>query len=158
MKNMLVAIFVMLYALPGFAVEREQLLGVWKLQTYEIEFQDTGEREASFGAHPNGFIIFTPEGRMMAVLTAEDRKVPQTDADRVAAFRSMYAYSGIYRLEDDRWITRVDTAWNESWVGTDQVRLYRLDGDTLTVTSNWRTYPNYDGRIARGFLTWVRVK
>ena len=84
--------FIFSCALPGLADEREQILGVWKLQTYDVEFQDTGERKALFGAKPNGFIIFTAEGRMMAVLTAEARKVPQTDADRAAALRSMFAY------------------------------------------------------------------
>ena len=150
--------FIFSCALPGLADEREQILGVWKLQTYDVEFQDTGERKALFGAKPNGFIIFTAEGRMMAVLTAEARKVPQTDADRAAALRSMFAYSGIYRLEDDRWVTKVDTSWNEAWTGTDQVRFYRLEGDKLTVTSAWHPSVNFDGRTARGILTWVKVR
>lgn len=159
MKRTLVSIYFMLFcALPGLADEREKLVGVWKLQTYVVEFQDTGERTAPFGAHPNGIGIFTPDGRAMAILTAEGRKAPQTDADRAAAFQSMVAYSGTYRLDDDRWITTVDIAWNEAWMGTDQIRFYRVDGDTLTVTSNWRPYPLFDGRVARGLLTWVRVK
>jgi hypothetical protein len=159
MKKALTAICLMLFlALPALADERQPLVGLWKLQTYDVEFQDTGERKTSFGANPNGFIIFTPEGRMMAVLTAEGRKVPKTDADRAAAFRSMYAYSGIYRLEDDRWVTKVDISWNEAWIGTDQVRFYRLKGDTLTVTSAWGASSNPDGRVVRGILTWVKMR
>ena len=158
MKKFLFAIFLMSCAIRSLADDREQLIGVWKLQTYEIEFQDTGERKTQFGEHPNGFLIFTAEGRMMAVLTAEGRKVPQTDSDRAAALGSMFAYSGIYRLEGDHWTTKVDTSWNEGWTGTDQVRFFKLDGDALTVTSNWRAYPNLNGRVARGFLTWTREK
>ena len=159
MKRLLVAIYLMLFcALPVLADERQQLVGVWRLQTYDVEFQDTGEHAAPFGAHPNGFGIFTPEGRTMGILTAEGRKAPQTDADRAAAFQGMVAYSGTYRLEDDRWITTVDIAWNEAWMGTEQVRFYRVEGDTLTVTSNWRPYPLFDGRVARGLLTWIKVK
>ena len=159
MKKILAAISLMLgFAMPSWADDREQLIGVWKLQTYEIEFQDTGERKTQFGDHPNGFLIFTAEGRMMAVLTAEGRKVPQTDSDRAAALGSMFAYSGIYRLEGDHWTTKVDTSWNEGWTGTDQIRFFKLDGDALTVTSNWRAYPNLNGRVARGFLTWTREK
>ena len=159
MKKILVAMTLMLCcALPSFADDREQLIGVWKLQTFEVEFQDTGERKTPFGAHPNGYGVFTPEGRTMAVVTAEGREVPKTDADRAAAFATMIAYTGMYRLEGDHWITKVDTSWNEAWVGTDQIRFYKLDGDALTVTSNWRAFPNFDGRIARGHTTWVRVK
>ena len=99
MKKILTAISLMLgFAMPSFADEREQLIGVWKLQTYELEFQDTGERKTQFGEHPNGFLIFTAEGRMMAVLTAESRPIPQTDSDRAAALGSMFAYSVIPNL------------------------------------------------------------
>ena len=159
MKKILVVMVILFScSLPALADEQQQLVGVWKLQKYEVEFQDTGERTAPFGNNPNGYGIFTPEGRTMAILTAEDRKVPQTDADRADAFRSMVAYTGTYRIEGDRWITKVDTAWNEAWIGTDQIRFFRLDGDELTVTSNWRPYPLFDGRVARGLLVWSRVR
>ena len=29
----------------------------------------------------------------------------------------------------------VDISWNQSWTGTHQVRFYKLDGDTLTLTT-----------------------
>ena len=158
MKKILFAIFLMSCAVPNLADDREQLIGVWKLQTLEVEFQDTGERKTPLGSHPNGYGIFGREVRTMAVLTADGRTATQTDADRAAAFGSMIAYTGMYRLESDHWITKVDTSWNESWVGTDQVRFFKLGGDALTVTSTWRAYPNLEGRVARGFLTWVKEK
>ena len=138
------------------AQEREHMLGVWKLEAFEVEFQDTGERQPPFGAHPNGYIIVTAEGRMMALLTAEGRPTPHTDAERAAAFRSMYAYSGTYRLEGDRWLTQVDTAWNEAWTGTDQLRFYRFAGEKLVVTTPWGTPVGFEGRQTRGILTWVK--
>jgi len=142
----------------AFGQDRERILGTWKLESVYIEFHDSGERKTPFGANPNGYIIFTPEGRMMALLTPESRKAPQTDAERAEAFKSMYAYSGIYRLEGDRFITKVDTAWNEAWVGTDQVRYYRFEGEKLIVTSAWAASPNFDGRRIRGILTWEKSK
>jgi hypothetical protein len=159
MKRLLISTYLMLFwALPALGGERQPLVGVWKLQTYSAEFQDTGETKAMFGANPNGYIVFTPDGRMMAILTAEGRQTPQTDADRVAAFQSMSAYSGTFRVEEDRWITTVDVSWNEAWTGTEQMRFYRLDGDTLTVTTAWRSNVIYDGRITRSTLTWIRAR
>ena len=70
----------------------------------------------------------------------------------------MVAYSGIYRVEEDRWITTVDITWNEAWMGTEQVRFYRIDGNTLTVTTPWRPSVIFDGRIARTLLTWTKIK
>ena len=143
---------------PTFAQEQERILGVWKLEAFDIELQDTGERKPAFGANPKGYIIFTAEGRMMALLTAEGRPVPQTDAERAAAFRSMYAYSGTYRLEGDRWLTMVDTAWNEAWTGTEQLRFWRFDGEKLVVTTPWGVPFDFEGRQTRGILTWVKEK
>ena len=94
----------------------------------------------------------------MALLTAEGRPVPHTDAECVAAFRSMYAYSGTYRLEGDRWLTHVDTAWNEAWTGTEQLRFYRFAGEKLVVTTPWGTPVGFEGRQTRGILTWVKEK
>lgn len=142
----------------AYAQDLERMLGVWRLESFDVEFQDSGEKNTPFGANPNGYIIFTPEGRMMALLTPEGRKAPQTDPERAEAFKSMYAYSGTYRLEGDRWITKVDAAWNEAWTGTDQVRYYRFEGEKLVVTSAWAASPNFDGRRVRGILTWHKAK
>ena len=49
----------------AYAQDRDALVGVWKLMTWEYEFQDTGERRAVFGRVVNGFLIIAREGRMM---------------------------------------------------------------------------------------------
>ena len=60
MQRVLVGMYLVMFcALTGLADERQQLAGVWKLQTYDVEFQDTGEHKAPFGANPNGYVIFT---------------------------------------------------------------------------------------------------
>jgi hypothetical protein len=150
----------MLIASPALASDVEQqLLGVWKLESFYIEFKATGEKKNVYGERPNGYLVFTPEKRMMGLITAEGRKKPETDADRVTAFRSLLAYSGIYRLEGDRWVTKVDVAWNEAWIGTDQMWFFKLEADTLTVVSMWQPSPNLPGNPeTRGVLVWSRVK
>jgi hypothetical protein len=142
---------------PVSADDRSKMLGVWRLLSYDLEFQDTGERRPFFGKKPVGYIIFTPQGRMMAYLEAENRKAPQTIEEQAAAYRTLHAYSGKYRLEGDKWVTKVDAAWNVSWVGTDQERFYKLDGKQLHVISQWiRGGAAVDGRMVRAFLTWER--
>jgi hypothetical protein len=143
----------------GASDVEQQLLGVWKLESFDTEFKTTGQRKNIFGEKPNGYLIFTPEKRMMALLTAEGRKKPNTDEDRIAAFWSMSAYSGIYRVEGDKWTTKVDVAWTETWTGSDQIRFFKLEGDTLTVTTTWLPHPNLPGNPeARAVLVWSRVK
>jgi hypothetical protein len=71
----------------------------------------------------------------------------------------MIAYSGSYRVEDGRFITKVDTSWNEAWIGTEQVRFVRLEGDTMTLTSAWQPDPNAAGNPDVRFVAvWTRIK
>src|SRR2546422_6473711 len=106
LKRLVVLLGLFAVAHAAYAQDREKLIGIWKLLSFETEFQATGERKPNFGKNPNGFVIFTPEGRMMAVLTAEGRKAPETDEDRAALLRTMFAYTGIYRLEGDKFVTK----------------------------------------------------
>ena len=152
-------VFVVIAYQPAFADDRQKLLGIWKLVSFETERQDTGERSPLYGKSPKGYIIFTPEGRMMAVIEGEGRKAPQTEEERAALFRNMFAYTGMYRLENDRFITKVDVSWNPAWSGTDQARFYKLDGEELHIISAWAPSITFAGRpMVRGFLKWVRAK
>ena len=49
-------------------------------------------------------------------------------------------------------------AWNPAWIGTDQVRFYKLEGDRLVVNSAWAPSTNFPGKIVRVYVTWTRVK
>ena len=151
---------VLLIASPALASDSEQrLLGLWKLESWYTEFKATGEKKNVYGERPNGYLVFTPEKRMIGLITAEQRKKPETDEDRVAAFRSMAGYSGVYRVDGDRWITKVDVSWNESWTGTEQMRFFKVEGDTLAVTTPWLLNPNLPGSPeTRGVLIWSRIK
>ena len=72
--------------------------------------------------------------------------MPTTEADRAEAFQKLVAYSGRYRLEPpDRLVTSVDVAWFEPWIGTDQVRTYALDGDSLDIFTTPGRMPRQGG-------------
>ena len=139
--------------------QREKLLGTWRIVSVESEDQATGAREPVLGIGLSGYIIFTPEGRMITLVTGGDRKEAKTDEDHGDLFRSMVAYSGTYQVEGDKFVTRVDVAWNPVWVGTEQTRFFALEGDLLHVTTAWGQSIAGAGKGAgRGILTWERVK
>ena len=159
MAKWFLALFCLALAVgSAVADDRASLLGIWKLVALEVEFQDTGERRPVYEKQPTGYLIFTPEGRMMTVIEGGGRKPPRTDDDRALLFRTMSAYSGLYRLEAGKWITAVDVAWIPSWTGSEQVRFYKLESDGLIVTTAWGPAPNSPERVARSTATWVRVK
>jgi hypothetical protein len=133
-----------------------QLIGTWKLVSAVMEDVETNERKFAWGTKPNGIIVLTPTGRWIAVQTAEGRRPPHTDEERADAFRSMLAYSGHYRTEGQQITIKVDIAWDESWIGTEQVRSFRIEGDKLHVEAAPQPYANFGGRVMRGILVWQK--
>src|SRR5262249_15782897 len=129
MRGILLGLCLLLAAVPARAddkSDREKIVGTWKLVSVVYEDQETKAPTPVYGEHPKGYQIATPEGRWLALVTAEGRKVPQTDEDRAQALRPMISYSGRYRVEGGKVVTKVEVAWNEAWVGGEQTRFIRF--------------------------------
>src|SRR5208282_2448402 len=96
-----------------------------------------------------------------AILVWEKRPKPTdvnpTEPERAELHRTMTAYAGTYTLEQGKVTHHVDISWNEAWTGTEQVRFFKLDGDTLTITTAPAKHPA-DGREGISILVWERVK
>ena len=159
LKALALSIVALIATQAAMADDRERLIGTWKVVSFDNEFQDGSPRRALYGEHPTGFVILTADGRMVAIVEGEGRRPANTDEERAALLRTMFAYSGMYRLEGNKWITKVDVSWNPAWNGTDQVRFYKLDGNRLEVTGAWNPNPNLPGSpITRGVVLFERAK
>ena len=159
MRIVLIAAALVAAALPARADDAERIVGTWKLVAVTYEDAQTKERTPVLGEHPRGYQIATPEGRWLALVTADKRPVPKTDEERAQALKSMIAYSGRYRVEDNKVITKVEVAWNEAWVGGEQVRFLRFEGDdVLNIESPPMPHPNVDNKTVKVIVTWARDK
>lgn len=141
------------------AADGGSVVGTWRLASYEVEVQATGQKLPVMGQHPTGYTTFMPDGRVFFVLTGEGRKAAKTDQERGELLSTLVAYTGTYRVEGDKWITKVEVAWNPEWVGTEQVRPFKLEADRLEVLTPWRLMPNWaDKGMTRSIITFDRVK
>ena len=150
-----------LIATPAIADDaelRQQIVGTWTLVSVVYEDQETKARTPVLGEHPRGRQIATADGRWLALVTAEGRPVPKTDAERAQALRSMIAYTGRYRVEGGKVITKVEAAWNEAWVGGEQTRFIRFEGDRLFIESPPMPHPNVNDKIVKVIVIWDREK
>ena len=135
---------------------RRLIVGTWSLVSVVYEDVASRERTPIYGEHPKGIQIATSEGRWLALMTAEGRSIPQTDTDRAQALKSMIAYTGRYRVENGQVITKVEAAWNEAWVGGEQVRNIRFAGDRLFIESPPMPHPNINDKTVRVIVVWQR--
>jgi hypothetical protein len=128
------------------------LVGTWKLLSFQFESEGTDERFDAYDEHPQGFAVFT-EARVFFLLTAGDRLATDPAGE---LFERMCAYSGRYRIQGDRIITTVDSAWHPSWIGTEQTRYFKHDGDALSLMSDLIEFPKFPGKRVSGTATWQR--
>lgn len=141
----------------SFAADGNAVQGVWKLVSYQVEVQSSGELMNPMGKNPTGYVIFTPESRVWFVLTAEGRRPGKTVEEKAELLDTVIAYTGTYRIEGNKWITSVEVAWNPAWVGTEQSREFKADGKLLQVLTPWRVMPNWaDKGMTRSIITFER--
>ena len=144
-------------ALPG----ESPIFGTWKLRSLLFEATATGQRSSPFGDHPVGYLSYSADGRMYAIGVVEDRPKPRdplpTDQEKVKLQESMFAYAGTYTADGEKVVHHVDISWNESWTGTDLVRFYKLDGNTLTIRTA-RAENAFDGEEGEFVLVWNKMQ
>ena len=160
MRAALVGLFAMLVtgAQADDNALRQQIVGAWTLVSVVYEDQQSKERTPVLGEHPRGRQIATADGRWLALVTAEGRPVPKTEAERARALQTMIAYTGRYRVEGGKVVTKVEAAWNEAWVGGEQTRFIRFEGDRLFIESPPMPHPNVNGKVVKVIVIWDREK
>jgi hypothetical protein len=146
----------------GSAQSKADLVGTWKL----ISATDTTDKgqviKDAYGINPTGFLTYTAEGRMMAIITDGGRKplsvldrVSAPTSERAMAFATLVAYGGRYTVSGDKVVHHVEVSGMQNIVNTDLVRtIVKLEGKRATL----RTPPFLRGgaQITEE-LVWERI-
>jgi hypothetical protein len=145
----------------GVLAQSKSLVGTWRLVSASSTTENGRGNSAVFGENPTGFITYTADGRMMAIISDGGRK-PLSVTDRIAAateeraraFSTFVAYAGTYTFTGDKVVHHVEAASIQNWVNTDLVRSARFDGDRLIL----KTPPTARGGVAQSIeLVWQRL-
>lgn len=151
MKLFWLAIVAVLLPVSAWAADFP-LIGAWKLESIFREVTGSTVKTEPYGAHPEGLIMFTPQGRMTAIL------IPSvTDSAGKPVQQSLVAYSGIYTQDAPGQVTyhpdiSISAAFAE---GSSTTRSYTLkDADTVILATLPARGP--DGNEFRTVLTWKK--
>ena len=115
------------------------LVGTYRVLSME-SFAEDGTVARQFGEHPEGFITYTGEGYMMALLARADR-APFTGGDilrgrpeeQISAFESASSFAGRYEIKGGKIFHYLEAASFPNWKGTTQARDYELTPTHLTL-------------------------
>jgi len=104
------------------------IVGTWRLVMTRAH-DDAGQpMHAPYGPVPMGVVMFSADGRMVAVLCDARPQLPADEEEREYS-----SYCGNYTFDGTTLVTRVDAAADVSRLGGDQVRRVRFDGDRLVL-------------------------
>ena len=67
----------------------------------------------------------------------------------------MFAYAGTWSVEAGKVTHHVDVSWNEAWNGTDKVREYQIEGNTLILTT--RVLESASGAVTVYAVEWEKI-
>ena len=137
---------------PAAGKARDQLIGVWKLISYQRKVSD-GRVAFPFGEKPVGRLTYDSAGRMSAQLMRPGRKsampvgvsfangaaanVMANDAELREAAGGFIAYFGTFDVDESTTavIHHVEACLVASWVGHDLSRKYRFLGNRLMLSA-----------------------
>lgn len=118
----------------------EPLLGTWRVVQYQT-WDSQGRASTPFGDPASGYAIFDRTGHAFIQLMRTPPVAPfvspgrPTPEELGAAYFAFAAYYGTYSVNTaGRVVTiHVEGSNMPSYIGTDQVRPFQVDGDTLTL-------------------------
>ena len=129
------------------------IFGTWKLISASSSTSDGERNDAAFGVGPTGFVTYNPDGRMSVLISHGGRKPlsasapnPPTTETLAGAFSTFIAYAGRYTLKSEEVIHNVEISFMQDWVGTDQTRRIKIEGDRLIIVHATSVHgrKNYD--------------
>lgn len=143
---------------------RERLIGAWELIDVVEEPVDGSAVRHPMGEDPAGLIVYTADGHMSVqimqaghVTRTADDPYGRTAGDYAREARTYFAYAGPYEVDEGRGVVthRVRLSLFPGWVGRDQERVARLEGDVLQL-SGAEPSPSA-GVLVRTRLRWRRA-
>ena len=141
----------------------KRLIGTWRLVSAGTFRSDsTFEAFPEYGPHPIGYLMYDPTGHMCVSLSNPDHPrwanpEKPTDAEKLRSYDAFFAYCGTYevREKENRVIHRPEMGSWPHYIGTDQNRNFRLEGDRLIL---WEEETPPNGERRRYQITWERIR
>jgi hypothetical protein len=134
-----------------------RLEGSWRLVLYEAVDGD-GRRTRPYG-DAVGRLTYDERGNMTGQVMRPERSRVELGPGNAQLVRAAYtgyiAYFGTYEIAADgaSVVHHVQGALNPAWVGGDQVRAMRFEGDRLVLSAE----VTKGGQIVTHTLTWERT-
>jgi hypothetical protein len=126
---------------------KDNLVGAWRLVTYEESPVDGSPTTRPLGDSPKGYIIYSADGFMAAFLSSTDER---SKADPIA-------YAGPYSVDEEQQVVhqQADLSLIHEWAGKTQNRKIRIEGDRRILSTVSPAI--LSGRSTNAVITWQKA-
>jgi hypothetical protein len=136
----------------------EGLVGTWKLVSASSTTSAGEPSEVPYGPSPVGFLTYTGDGRVTALISYGGRKpLPfggGTQEEQAVAFKTFLAYAGRYSISGEKVTHYIEVSSIQNYVNKELVRNLRFQGDRIILT----TPPTMvNGKTQTVELIWQRL-
>jgi hypothetical protein len=137
---------------------KDKLVGTWKLISASSTTSAGDRDETPYGPSPAGFLTYTADGRVTALISYGGRKTLSfgggAPEEQAQAFKTFLGYAGRYSFDGDKVTHHIEISSIENYVGKDLVRTVTLHEDRITLV----TPPTpMNGRNQTVKLIWQRL-
>lgn len=124
--------------------DRARLVGAWRLKEWS-EHTATGETRYPLGPKATGQLLYTADGHVSAQLMragvskfAQDDWRKATAGEEGRAWIGYFGYWGIFSVDVEKHavVHHIEGSWFPNLLGTDQVRVYKIDGQQLILDAD----------------------
>jgi hypothetical protein len=143
---------------------RDQLIGAWKLLSYEERPVDGSASFFPMSETPMGIIMYTPDGFMSAQLMQPNRRPFEsgdwfkgTDEEYKQEASTYIAYSGPFHVDEEKKALThsMFVSLFPNWLGQTQPRVVRIEGDDLYLSTASPIHSG--GKTVNSYLHWRRA-
>lgn len=137
------------------------LLGTWELLSW-YNLEPNGQKHIPLGKDVEGYISYSTDGFVFVHISAARREQFELNDpfggsmhEDSSAMKSHITYAGRYIYKSGEVVHNVVHSSCPNWVGSQQFRMVKLDGDQLQLSA---TGALFQGKTITAVLDWKRAQ
>lgn len=133
----------------------DDLIGTWRLESWTLIYDDGRPHEYPLGNDAEGFILYTGDGYVSALLSRSGRatRAASDDAEKARAHDDCFGYVGRFTVRDGSVFHAIEVSTNAALAGVTSTRKITRDGHRLILAG-----PDFTPGAARSQrIVWQRA-
>ncbi len=140
---------------------KEQIIGSWKLNNFELKNLTVKKSIFPYGKNPVGILIFSNDGFMSVSIMTDNRTDFEIESlqmasseEKISAIETYLSYAGKWKLENDKIYVEVVTSLLPNWKNKEHYRTFQLTDEALSFQTPKMKQGDFEILVE---LDWIKL-